>query len=294
MSRSLRSILVRQAEQVFSYEGAVLDGPGVETVHDMRVSARRLRAVLKIFRKAFDGPMLPMMKEQVAMLSGLIRTLGKVRDCDIMVRNLEGLGHLLVGESRVTLDELIWRQRVQRDAHAAILRETVRRLHATAAKGTFLAFVKESMPTGEDPGPSLREAAGPVLGELLRETASYRREVVGHPGRIEVLHSMRIESRPLRYVMEAFQPAFGKAFSRCLKELKDFLDVAGEIHDCDVMIEMLSGQIGKAADRAGSVRIAKLLAAQRAARRTLFRDFREAYQSLGRGKFRKKLLRSIE
>ena len=291
MMRALRTILVRQAEWMFSFGKGILSGPDVEAVHDMRVAARRLRAVLRLFPRAFDRDRL---KAQIAVLSGVIRALGKVRDCDIIIRNLEGLGHLLDGDPHGSLEDLIARQRLLRQGHAAALERAVRGLRDTRAKERFLSFVRGSMRDSPQLRRSVRETAAPLIAGLLRDMVSRRREVVGHPGRIEVLHRMRIGGRPLRYVMEAFEPAFGKPFSKCLREVKDFLDVAGEIHDCDVMIGMLSGRIGSGAGDEHRVKIAKLLAAQRASRRRLFAELRDGLWSLDRGKFRKKLIRSIE
>jgi CHAD domain-containing protein len=180
----------------------------------------------------------------------------------------------------------------------------VRGMRTAGAAGGFTRFVESSMLRATAPGPSLRETAAGLLPRLLKEAAAYKREVVGHPERTEVLHEMRIDVRPLRYLMEAFEPAFGKAFSKRLKELKEFLDVAGEVHDCDVMIAMLSGQIGAkragaggSAPRAGiarDVKIAKILAAQQAIRRKKFGRLQVEFGFLAREKFRKKLVRSVE
>jgi CHAD domain-containing protein len=301
MQEALRAILVRQAGLLFSYEEKILADPDTESVHDMRVAARRLRAVLRIFRNTFEPERL---KEWVTTLSRAIRALGRVRDCDIVIRNLESLRPLLTNDSHASLDELLRDQVALRDGHAEALRTTVRGMRTSGAAAGFTGFVESSMLRPTAPGPSLRETAAVLLPRLLKEAAAYRREVVGHPERTEVLHEMRIDARPLRYLMEAFEPAFGKAFSKRLRELKDFLDVAGEVHDCDVMIAMLSGQIG--AKRAGAarsapgaglvrdVKIAKILATQQAIRRRKFKRLQEEFGILAREKFRKKLVRSVE
>jgi CHAD domain-containing protein len=294
-------ILVRQAGWLFSYEGRILRDPDPDTVHDMRVAARRLRALLRIFRKAFDRDGL---RAQVAMLSGLIRSLGRVRDCDIIVNNLETLRHVLAEDSQAALDDLVGRQRALRDAHSAALRQEVRALRDGKARKEFLAFVESPMVDTPVLRRGLKENAERLLPVLLKEMTSYRREVVAHPERTALLHEMRIAARPLRYFMEAIEPAFGKPFSKRLKELKDFLDIAGEVHDCDMMIALLTGQFGKSApgkrrhtpeaEVMRAARLAKLLATQRGVRRKKFGEFRKSFGALGGGKFRKKLLRSVQ
>jgi CHAD domain-containing protein len=142
LKSSLRIILVRQAGQVFSYEQKILADPGPDAVHDMRVAARRLRALLRIFQKAFRRDEL---KGHVATLSGLIRSLGRVRDCDIIINNLDGLRHVLTGDSQASLDDLIHHQRMLRDAHSGSLQREVRAMRSGNAKKSLPGFVRANL-----------------------------------------------------------------------------------------------------------------------------------------------------
>lgn len=58
------------------------------------------------------------------------------------------------------------------------------------------------------------------------------------PSRPEALHDMRIAAKRLRYALEATAPAFGAGASRGIEVAKALQGVLGDIHDCDVMVEV--------------------------------------------------------
>ena len=86
------------------------------------------------------------------------------------------------------------------------------------------------------PNKSFRENARLVLPAMFDELLSHRDRVVDHPRLKDELHQMRIAGKPLRYAMEIFEIAFGKTFTACLREVKDFIELLGKVHDRDVTI----------------------------------------------------------
>lgn len=150
---------------------------------------------------------------------------------------------------------------------------------------------------------SLRENAGLVLPEMSDRLLSYRNQIVAHPEDAERLHEMRIAGRPMRYIMEAFAPAFGSAFAQCLADVKRVLDVAGLIHDADVMIGMLDGSLRVlerrvAVKSGGNIslsvnRIQKLLLTEKRRRAVRYNELRKLLLSWNQSKFKRKLLVSM-
>jgi len=53
------------------------------------------------------------------------------------------------------------------------------------------------------------------------------------------LHAMRIAAKRLRYAMELFSAVLGPDVDGCLDAIKEFQEIAGEIHDADVRAGML-------------------------------------------------------
>jgi CHAD domain-containing protein len=86
---------------------------------------------------------------------------------------------------------------------------------------------------------SLKENVKVILPLMYDEFMSYKESVVYHPRLKLLMHRMRITGKPMRYVMEIIEPAFDAKFKECLNDIKDIIELMGEIHDCDVNIPEL-------------------------------------------------------
>src|SRR5919107_5324 len=81
-----------RADELFEHSANVLDTSDIERVHDMRVSSRRLRAVLEIYAPCFPKAQFrPLLKEVKALADAL----GERRDPDVLIDRLEKLEAVL-------------------------------------------------------------------------------------------------------------------------------------------------------------------------------------------------------
>jgi CHAD domain-containing protein len=94
--------------------------------------------------------------------------------------------------------------------------------------------VKAKKVKGLDPAGPLAENARRIVTTRLGELRSF--DPQGDP--IE-LHNMRIAAKRLRYVCELTGPALGKAAATGAREAKEIQNLLGELHDCDVMLELI-------------------------------------------------------
>ena len=97
--------------------------------------------------------------------------------------------------------------------------------------------------SGLKPNKNFRENARLLLPVLVDDFFSHRDRVVSHPRLKDDLHKMRNAGKILRYAMEFFEEAFDDEFSSCLKEVKQLLDLMGQVHDCDVNVPALNIQL---------------------------------------------------
>ncbi len=81
-----------------------------------------------------------------------------------------------------------------------------------------------------------RENIQRVLPLMYDDFISYKDRVLNRPRMKRDLHQMRITGKPMRYVMEYSLGAFGADFKQCLNEIKNIIELMGEIHDADVII----------------------------------------------------------
>ena len=86
---------------------------------------------------------------------------------------------------------------------------------------------------------SFSENINNILPMMFDKMMNYKGRVVGHPRLKTELHRMRITGKPIRYIMEIMEPYLGKDFGNCLKEIKELIELMGDIHDNDVFIAEL-------------------------------------------------------
>jgi CHAD domain-containing protein len=166
-----------------------------------------------------------------------------------------------------------------------------------------------------DPAGPLADNARRIVATRLSELRSF--DPHGDP--VE-LHNMRIAAKRLRYVCELTGPALGRAAATGAREAKEIQTLLGELHDCDVMLELIDehaerlGKEDSAAALALAPRAAKDLPADtvrslpnrlhyrglealtayfQARRDLLHRRFVEKWERLERNDFAEKLLTGI-
>lgn len=103
-----RRIVSVRAHELFDHAENVLDTEDIERVHAMRVSTRRLRAVLEIFEGAFPPARLRPVLHDVKALAD---ALGARRDPDVQIESFTALRDELGPEDQAAVDLLLARLR---------------------------------------------------------------------------------------------------------------------------------------------------------------------------------------
>ena len=81
-----RQIIVNYFRQMMSYKAGATDGTDIEFVHDMRVTARRLRAAMDNFADCFrEKPF----KKHYKKIKTITQTMGLVRDMDVLIARFQ-------------------------------------------------------------------------------------------------------------------------------------------------------------------------------------------------------------
>jgi CHAD domain-containing protein len=121
-----------------SYEKGTIEGKFIEALHNMRVSSRRLQAVLKVFRAYFPPKKY---KREYYRLRDLIRSLGEVRHIDVFKVQLEAYRNRLNEKDRKAIHMLIVRQNTLRTAKRKILVGYFKYLNKSGFKENFIRFI---------------------------------------------------------------------------------------------------------------------------------------------------------
>jgi hypothetical protein len=107
-----------------------------------------------------------------------------------------------------------------------------------------------------DPAGPLADNAGRIVLVRLDEFCSFMPRAADRE-QVVALHDMRIAAKRLRYILEVTGPVFGDYAERATKMAKDFQDLLGEIHDCDVQIPEVRAFLGELQSRDAAALVAR-------------------------------------
>ena len=160
---------------------------------------------------------------------------------------------------------------------------------------------------GVKPLRNYRENARIILPQKVEEVWAWE-PFIWDEARREELHNMRIAIKRLRYTMEFFRVVYElprehskKASVTCDKRFVEFLEVIvdlqeilGDIHDGDVVLEVLADYASQSKNRGEGVPVlpgvAKLIFQTKEARKADYATFLKKWEQLSTAGFKEKLL----
>lgn len=145
--------------------------------------------------------------------------------------------------------------------------------------------------TGLNPKQSFHENARIILPQKVEEVYSWE-QFIRDPEQREELHNMRISIKRLRYTMEFFAVNYDKHFTEFIKTIIDLQDILGDIHDSDVVLEVLTNykENLQSTELPG---INTIIAHTRETRHADYQAFLEKWEQLSTAGFKQKLLAII-
>jgi CHAD domain-containing protein len=206
----------------------------VEPLHQMRVGTRRLRSDLRTFRPLLDKDWTESLRAELKWLG---RSLGAVRDLDVMLDRLRREGEDVSLRLRALFQELENR----RDEARAALLEDLR-------SGRYVELLDRLIEAAHNP--RLTDRAQQPSREVLPALAARSWRKLHKAGRAidddssdEELHRVRVLTKRARYAAEAVAPALtpktGRRAARFAKRAADVQDVLGELQDSVVAAKTL-------------------------------------------------------
>ena len=145
--------------------------------------------------------------------------------------------------------------------------------------------------TGLKPEQNYRTNARIILPQKVEEVYSWE-QFIQDSERREELHNMRISIKRLRYTMEFFAVNYDTHFDDFLTTIIDLQDILGDIHDSDVVLEVLMNyKIGVQSTELPGVDT--LITRTQNTRNTDYDRFLKKWQQLSEAGFKQKLLEII-
>jgi CHAD domain-containing protein len=240
-----RLLALRQLRDVSEARPGAENPDDPEGLHDFRVSLRRLRSTLRIFRPELKGAVRRRVRRGLRRLA---RDTNGPRDLQVHAQwvnqQLPGLGPDERDGAKWLVDLLRDRGREQLKPLSRRLRVRFPALRRELARG--LSWYR--VPVSPEAPATLEPAAGLIarrIEELNQDflTALDAIHAISDDGRV---HQARIAAKRLRYLLEPLVNELdGGESVECLKR---FQDILGELHDSQVFSEELETLLQQAGD----------------------------------------------
>ena len=249
MSEAGRKVLYLHFSHMIANEPGTRLGQDIEALHDMRVATRRMRAAFQVFTPYFDAKALaPYLKR----LRRTGRTLGAVRDLDVLMDKARGYQAGLPPEQAASLEPLLTHWQARR---GIARRQMLKYLDSRAYReftADFAAFLTTpgvgalEIPAGEPVPHQVRHVVPGLIFTRFETVRAYEALLAGAP--ITTLHRLRIDSKRLRYALEFFRDVLGPETPDLIKQVTGMQDLLGALQDAHVaeglVAEFLAQQAG--------------------------------------------------
>jgi putative phosphoesterase len=226
-------------------DGVIKNREDIECVHKTRVTSRRLRAALPLFRVCCPAKKF---KEWSSQIRKVTRLLGNARDLDVQITFIEQYMKTLNSTvEKAGVDVLLKEHKNRRESAQSPVVTGLEKLKASDIlkdiANSCEQIVTEQSNIAFDPSRVLEKARWHISFRLddflsMEQYVYLENEKLKH-------HQMRIYAKKLRYTMEAFAPICKNKLAEEIKTIKAFQDLLGEMHDCDVWIEYIPKFIDK-------------------------------------------------
>ncbi len=235
--RTLAQSCVRQW-QANALAAASHDDP--EFIHQLRISQRRLRSLLRLFAPALPADFVADWSDRLRMNAA---SFGDARDLDVLCDEILAPVAATTDAEGVALERLLG---VVAEAREKARAEVAHRLDAAAQGRLLIGFMAalHALPTDSLIGSARLRTFARLQLEGLRKKVRKRLRAA-HDMKPAHLHGLRITLKKLRYALEFFLPLMPrKEAARYLRTVARTQSALGFVNDIDVARTTLLGQAG--------------------------------------------------
>jgi len=233
---TFKKFLKTDLHKIKRYESTIILSNDTEALHQMRVSIRRMRSVIFIFKTAITTKTA---KDIYTSLSDIASYFDRARDIDVYIETFLKKEQLTPIELQIY--KIATKQR--KDEYKKIKRFLRSKKYMKIMKkfklwlkdrGYRIGLTKEQLCI-------LKEE---VTRYALNRLQKYNAKIVSQGNILEnnwedeQAHRLRIKLKKMRYAVELFTPYFKKELEYFKKILKELQDILGIIHDIYVIREL--------------------------------------------------------
>jgi CHAD domain-containing protein len=227
-------LILQQLDALAAEIDGVKSAKDIENVHRMRVSSRRLRAILEVFQDCLPSKRGLIWQDGVKKITN---ALGSARDTDVQIESISSIYNQLPDPSmRSGIRRLLLRLKQKRtklqdrvidritEFEKSGLMEEMRTAFITLATKNNQVYLYT---------PDLYKLSFEKIQTAYKIFSSFEDEIMD-PQKIEELHAMRVAGKNFRYILECFSSLYSNGLKDPVNTMKNAQDLLGNIHDCDM------------------------------------------------------------
>jgi CHAD domain-containing protein len=250
--RYLRLVGARAVDELERKHRAVCDAYSDDALHDVRVAARRVRALLELVGSR--GPTGKRRKADKAVRR-ILKATRTLRDADVqadrIARRFARVDH---GSERAALEHLMTileaRRLRRREKALAKLQELPIIDVSLSVRDAIVRGVRRLEKHGGSAWPAFVHASVHAsLGRALVPMPDVDDDVA-----VECLHAMRVATKRLRYTLDLVRPLLDQSATEVFETLKVLQRLLGDHHDLALLAQRVKKEL-PALERAGSTLI---------------------------------------
>lgn len=213
----------------------LLEKPSEENLHDLRVESRKLESLFLNLGSLSSNNEYT---EYLEKIKKFIKLFGPSRETDVSIEITDGYISYKKSDNKLLLSfsDGLKNSSVKLRKKIFTSRKLVDFL---LSKSELEDFVRNKMFPLEC-GISIDEFCkylGKSLLKLYDDMILYKDTVVADNKNKRELHKMRLKAKPLRYTLDLVNEIIGLELTEKGKGVKDIVNLAGKIHDYDVLLE---------------------------------------------------------
>lgn len=227
---AIRKILTHQLQRFCEQIPGIQRDIDIEFVHQARVTTRRMRSLLRLFRDAVPESAGAYLRRELKWLG---EVLGAVRDLDVFLLNLSQFKQQVVrfpAKKKKVFEE--WIEDHRRISLKALIHalESQRYRNFERHLVRFLGRQLPAHPRAARAVKLVREIAPIVITEKYDAVIKQGNKVLENP-KLKEFHRLRIQMKRLRYACEFMDPAYGGALDQFIGRTVEIQDCLGQIQD---------------------------------------------------------------
>lgn len=230
LDQSVRKIIAGQLIRFLEHVPGIQSDIDTEFVHQARVSTRRMRSALRLFREAVPQSTGVFLAGELQWLGGM---LGAVRDLDVFLLNLSRFQEQIErfpAKKKKIFEQWIKERRLT--PLAALIQALTSTRYGNFARRCrrFLEGTLPIRPRAPLALKPVRDIAPLIINERLEAVVAQGHKVISNP-QIKEFHRLRIQMKKLRYACEFMAPAYDGALDPFIERTIAIQDCLGEIQD---------------------------------------------------------------